>query len=126
MPDIQKKKVLVVDDEKDLRDAMATALSYEGYDVETAADGLEAFALAEKNLPDIILLDIVMPQQDGITTLKAIRKEGWGKQIPILIMTVLDDMNKVAEALEGGATEYLVKTDIALGTIVQKVKDRLG
>ncbi len=125
MSDIQKK-VLVVDDEKDLRDAMATALSYEGYDVTTAADGLEAFSLAEKIQPDIILLDIMMPLQDGITTLKAIRKEGWGKRTPVLVMTVLDDMNKVAEALEAGATEYLVKTDIALGTIVQKVKDRIS
>jgi phosphoserine phosphatase RsbU/P len=68
----------------------------------------------------------MMPRQDGITTLKAIKKEAWGKNIPVIIMTVLDDMAKVAEAIEAGASEYLVKTDIPLGTIVQKVKDRLG
>ncbi len=120
------KKVLVVDDEQDLRDAIATALSYEGYDVHTATDGIEAFAAAEEIVPDIILLDILMPRQNGIETLIAIRKESWGKNIPVIIMTVLDDMTKLAEALDAGATEYLVKTDIPLGTIVQKVKDRLG
>jgi two-component system, OmpR family, response regulator MprA len=120
------KKVLVVDDEKDLRDAMTTALSYQGYAVTSAVDGIEAMDEAKRTLPDLILLDIMMPRQDGITTLKAIKKEAWGKNIPVIIMTVLDDMAKVAEAIEAGASEYLVKTDIPLGTIVQKVKDRLG
>lgn len=122
----ETKKVLVVDDEKDLRDAIATALSYEeGIEVRTAADGIEAYAAAEEMKPDMILLDILMPKQDGIETLKAIRKEVWGANTPVMIMTVLDDMGKLAEALEAGATEYIMKSDIDLGTIVQKVKDRL-
>jgi two-component system, OmpR family, response regulator MprA len=120
------KKVLVVDDEQDLRDAIATALSYEGFEVGTAGDGIEAVAKAQAMKPDMILLDIIMPKQDGIATLKAIKQEAWGKDIPVVIMTVLDDMSKLAEAIEAGAAEYLVKTDIALGTIVQKVRDRLG
>lgn len=122
----ENKKVLVVDDEKDLREAIATALSYEGIEVKTAADGIEAFTVAEDMKPDMILLDIVMPKRDGIETLKAVRKESWGKDIPIIIMTVLDDMERLAEALEAGATEYVLKTDVALGTIVQKVKNKLG
>jgi two-component system response regulator MprA len=120
------KKVLVVDDEKDLRDAISTALTYEGYEVRSASDGLEALSIAEEMHPDMVLLDILMPKLDGIETLRRFRGEEWGKRPPVIIMTVLDDMGKLAEALEAGATEYLVKTDIALGTIVQKVKDRLG
>lgn len=126
MPPIPKKKVLVVDDEKDLRDAMVTALTYEGYEVRGAVDGMEALEIAKEMQPNLILLDILMPKLDGIETLKRLRKEAWGARIPVLIMTVLDDMGKLAEALEAGASEYMVKTNIALGTVVQKVKDRLG
>ena len=120
------KKVLVVEDEKDLRDAIKTALSYEGIEVDTAEDGVEAFTKVHEMQPDLILLDILMPKQDGITTLKALRKEEWGKDIPVIVMTVLDDMEKLGEALEAGASEYIVKTDVSLGAIVEKVKKRLS
>jgi len=122
----EKKTVLVVDDEKDLRDAIATALSYEGFDVKTANDGEEAVNVANDIKPDLILLDILMPKKNGIAALIDIRASEWGKETPVMIMTVLDDMTKIAEALEAGADEYIVKTNIALGTIVQKVKTRLG
>jgi DNA-binding response OmpR family regulator len=122
----ENKKVLVVDDEKDLREAIKTALAYEGFTVETAEDGVEAFNKAHEFRPDLILLDILMPKQNGIDTLKALRSEEWSKDTPVIIMTVLDDMDKLGDALEAGATEYLVKTDISLGTIVEKVKARLG
>lgn len=121
-----KKTVLVVDDEKDLRDAIATALTYEGFEVVIAADGEEALLRAEEANPDLILLDILMPKKDGIETLSDIRRTAWGKNTPVIIMTVLDDMTKIAEAIEAGANEYLVKTNIALGAVVQKVKKHLG
>ncbi len=120
------KKVLVVDDEQDLREAIKTALTYEGFIVETAEDGVEAFNKAHEFKPDLMLLDILMPKQNGIDTLRALRAEEWGKDIPVIIMTVLDDMEKLSDALESGAAEYLVKTDISLGTIVEKVKAKLG
>jgi len=121
-----KKKVLVVDDEKDLREAIATALSYEGFEVRTATDGVEAYAAAEEMRPDIILLDILMPKRDGVEALRSLRAAEWCKNTPIIVMTVLDDMGKLAEALEAGAHEYLVKTDISLSSIVEKVKTRLA
>lgn len=120
------KKVLIVDDEKDLREAIKTALSYEGYTVETAEDGVEGFAKTHEFKPDLILLDILMPKQNGIDMLRSIRKEEWGKTIPVIVMTVLDDMEKVSEALDAGAIEYLVKTDMSLGGIVDKVKSKLS
>jgi two-component system, OmpR family, response regulator MprA len=120
------KKVLVVDDERDLREALKTALSYEGFDVDTAEDGVEAFRKVKDMQPDLVLLDILMPKQNGIDTLRALRKESWGKDVPVIIMSVLDDMGRLSDALEAGASEYLVKTEISLGTIVQKVKARLG
>lgn len=122
----EPKRILVVEDEKDLRDAIKTALSYENFEVETAEDGVEGFNKVHEFKPDLVLLDILMPKQNGIETLKALRKEAWGKDVPVIIMTVLDDMEKISEALDAGASEYLVKTDISLGTIVQKVKARFA
>jgi PleD family two-component response regulator len=58
--------------------------------------------------------------------LKALRKESWGKDIPVIVMTVLDDMGTVSEALDAGASEYLVKTDVSLGGIVEKVKAKFS
>ncbi len=122
----EAKKVLVVDDEKDLREAIETALTYEGFEVITADNGEKAVSLAESEEPDLILLDILMPKKNGIETLREIRSTVWGSEIPVIVMTVLDDMNKVAEVVEAGGDEYLIKTDVALGTIVQKVKTKLG
>lgn len=120
------KKILVVDDEKDLREALSTALSYEGFTVGMAEDGVEGYTKAHEMKPDIILLDILMPKQDGIATLKAIKKEEWGKGMTIIMMTAVDDMGRVAEALEAGASEYLVKSDISLSSIVAKVKEKFA
>lgn len=122
----EKKTVLVVDDEQDLRDAIATALSYEGFEVVSAADGEAGLAVAREHTPDLILLDIMMPKLDGIGMLKRVRETDWGRKTPVIVMTVLDDMSKMAEVIEAGGDEYIVKTKIALGTIVQKVKTRLG
>jgi PleD family two-component response regulator len=122
----EKKKVLVVDDEQDLRDAITTALSYEGFDVVSAQNGEDGLVLAEREAPDLILLDIMMPKIDGIEMLRRMRGTAWGKKIPVIVMTMLDDMGKMAEVMEAGGDEYLVKTRIPLGTIVQKAKTRLG
>ncbi len=119
------KKILVVDDEKDLREAIATALSYEEFTVITAADGEEGLALALKEKPDLIFLDVMMPKLDGIGMLKQLRGDAWGRDVKVVIMTVLDDMEKMAEAVEYGASEYIMKTDISLSGIIEKAKERL-
>lgn len=122
----EKRTVLVVDDEKDLREALTTALSYEGFEVVSGENGEEGVLLAQKHTPDLILLDIMMPKLDGVGALKQIRSTEWGKNIPVIVMTALDDMAKMAEIVDAGGNEYLVKTKISLGSIVQKVKTRLG
>lgn len=120
----QTKKVLIVDDEKDLRDAIETALSYEGFEVHTAEDGVDGFTKAQELQPDLILLDILMPRQNGIEMLRALRKEEWGT-MPVIVMSLLDDIGKIGEALDAGAQEYIVKAKITLSGIVEKVKGRL-
>ncbi len=123
---MDSKKILVVDDEKDLREAIATALSHEGFTVVTAVDGEEGLARALAEKPDLIFLDMMMPKLDGIGALKLLRQDPWGKDVKIIVLTLLDDMDKMAEAVEYGASEYVMKTDISLSGIVEKAKERLG
>lgn len=120
------KKILIIDDEQDLREAIATTLSYEGFEVITAGDGEEGLTLSLKEKPDLIFLDIIMPKLDGISMLKKLREDEWGKEAHVIVMTVLDDMGKMAEAVEGNATEYIVKTSITLSSIAAKAREYLN
>lgn len=120
------KRVLVTDDEKDLREAIVTALTYEGFETISAGDGEEGLSTALREKPDLIFLDLMMPKLDGVGMLKELRTDTWGKTVPVIIMTALDDLEKIAEVLEEGGTEYLVKSSITLETIVKKAKTRLG
>lgn len=118
--------VLVIEDEVDLREALKTALGYEGFTVFAAEDGEEGVATALREKPDVILLDMVMPKMDGVSVLKVLRADPWGKGAKVIVMTALDDLAKIAEVVEAGGDEYLVKSQTTLGTIVSKVKDKIG
>ncbi len=124
--DTQQKTILVVDDETDLREALKTALGYEHFNVITAEDGVAGLAIALSEKPDLILLDITMPKMDGVSVLKSLRADEWGKSVKVIVMTALDDLEKIAEVVEAGGDEYLVKTDATLEMIVGKVKTKLG
>lgn len=121
----QAKKVLVIEDEQDLREALKTALSIENFEVHTAGDGEAGLQMALEVKPDLILLDLMMPKLDGLGVLKALREDEWGKNVKVIVMTALDDLERVAEVLENGGSEYLVKSNISLGTVVAKVKEKL-
>ena len=120
------KTVLIIEDESDLREALATALSYEGYVVLQAGDGEEGLKMALEQKPNLILLDIIMPKKDGLEVLKELRADEEGKEIKVIVMTVLDDLEKIAEVVESGGDEYIVKTDITLEGIIKKVGDNLS
>jgi DNA-binding response OmpR family regulator len=119
------KKILIVEDDTDLREALKTALGYENFTVLTAENGEVGLMLALKEHPDLLLLDIVMPKMDGLTVLKKLREDEWGKKVPVIVMTVLDDLEKIAEVVISGGDEYIIKTEITLGAVVAKVKQRL-
>lgn len=120
------KKVLIVEDEQDLRDAVVTALGYEGIPTLQAVDGEEGLAMALREHPALILLDITMPKMNGLDLLRALRKDDWGKGAQVVVMTASAGLEKVAEVIEAGGNEYIQKTDITLAGIVMKVKEKLG
>jgi DNA-binding response OmpR family regulator len=118
---ISIKTVLIVDDELPLLTALSEKFVRENFNVLQAKNGEEGLALAFKNHPDIILLDLVMPVMDGLEMLDHLRQDKWGKDAKVIILTNLSDNEKVAEALKKGSYNYLVKTDWKLEEIVEMV-----
>ena len=120
------KTILIIEDEILLRKPMSITLQGAGYIVIEARDGKEGLEQALKIHPDLILLDLVMPEMDGIEVLKKLRADAWGKIANVCVLTHLNSMEKVAEATELGAKEYIVKSDIKLEDLVVKVKNALN
>lgn len=100
-------KVLIVDDEPAVRDALRRSLSFEGYDTEQAVDGLDAVERAAAYEPDLILLDVLMPRMDGLTAARRLRASG--VRVPILMLTARDTVGDRVTGLDAGADDYLVK-----------------
>ena len=120
------EKILIVEDEKILRDALTIKLKDEGFEILEAEDGLAGLDMALAEKPDLILLDIIMPVMDGITMLQKLRDDPEGKKIKVIILTNLQDQEKVTEAVKNNTQEYLIKSDWSLSDIVLKIKEKLS
>jgi len=121
-----EKKILIVEDELSLLNVLQEKFENEGFDVLGAKNGKVGLGLALSEKPDLILLDIVMPIMDGITMLKELRKDKWGKDACVIMLTNLNESGKVSESLEKGVHDYLIKTDWSLKDLVKKVKRKLS
>ena len=120
-----RNKILIVEDNIDLLEVLKRKFTIEKFDVLQAPDGKIGLEQALSNHPDMILLDIVMPIMDGISMLKKLREDAWGKTAPVILLTNLSDEAKVAEAMQHGVYDYLVKADWNISDVVKKVKDKL-
>jgi len=116
------KKILVIEDEATLQKALNEVLSREGYEVVSSLDGLRGLELAQKENPDLILLDIILPKMDGFEVLKRIKEDDKISQIPVIILTNLSDINDIQKALDLGATTYLVKADFHIEDVLKKIE----
>ena len=99
--------VLVVDDEATVRQALERALRLEGFDVVTAADGLEALSAVAQKPPAVIVLDVTMPRLDGVSVVKRLRSDGI--DIPVCMLSARDEVDDRVAGLQAGADDYLVK-----------------
>ncbi|WP_136709276.1 response regulator transcription factor [Agromyces sp. H66] len=100
-------RVLVVDDEQSLTDLLKMALRYEGWDVRTAADGLTAVKVAREFRPDAIVLDIMLPDIDGLEVLQRVRADG--TETPVLFLTAKDSLDDRIAGLTAGGDDYVTK-----------------
>ena len=117
--------VLIVDDEAPLRLALKHKLESEGFETLQAKDGQEALDIALREHPDIILLDLLMPVMDGFAVLKTLRADSWGRSAVVIALTNLSENEQVADLLEFGVYEYIVKADWKIEDVVAKVKEKL-
>lgn len=120
------KKILIVEDEATLNKAIADFLVAESFEVFSALDGAVGIEMAKKELPDLILLDIILPQKDGYEVLDELKKDEKTKDIPVILLTNLESQEDIVKAFEKGATTYLVKSDYKLQDVVKKIKMALG
>jgi len=118
-----KRTILVVEDEGLLRELMAEKLRFEGFNTIEASDGDEGLAVALKEHPDLIVLDLLMPKMGGMEVLRHLREDEYGRGIPVIIVSNLSGKEDIAEGAEKGAVEYLIKANFSLDEIVDKIKE---
>jgi DNA-binding response OmpR family regulator len=119
-----KKTILIIEDEKSLRGAIKDILRLKDFLSLEARNGREGVDLAFKKHPDLILLDLIMPEMDGMTALKKIREDEWGKKVPIIILTNLSATNE--HPVDDAATHYLIKSDWKLHSVMKKIEEILN
>jgi two-component system response regulator MprA len=113
-------KILVVDDERAVRDSLRRALELEGYEIDLAADGAEALAkLGDGAEPDAMILDVLMPGTDGLEVCRRIRREG--SRLPVLMLTARAEVGDRVAGLDAGADDYLTKP-FALEELLARVR----
>jgi len=121
----QSRKILIVEDEQDMRRVIAAKCAEYGFSTLEATNGEEGLNRALKEHPDVILLDLEMPKMDGVEMLKELRKDEWGKDVPVVVLTNFKDSEKVADVLGAGAYDYVVKGG-ELEDIMKIVRQKLG
>ena len=113
-------KVLLIEDEESLRNLYTRILNAKNYTVEAAADGEHALSVLKTFRPDVIVLDIVMPNYSGVEFLKILKNDSEFKNIPVVMLTALSEMRKITECLDIGAVGYITK-DSTVEEIVQRL-----
>jgi DNA-binding response OmpR family regulator len=119
------KKILLIEDEKMLKEMYTLKFSQEGFEVISVISAEEGLELAKKEKPDLIILDILLPRKNGVFFLKEKNKDPEISQIPIVALSNYDHPETRKEALELGIKDYLIKTDYTPKEIVKKIKKYL-
>lgn len=117
--------ILAIDDDALLLGSVVEALQAAGYNVIQANNGKQGMEMALKEHPDLVLTDNLMPVVNGVDMIAGLRKDNWGKTVPVIIMTNMYTADMLNQSLEAGATDYIMKSDMSLDKIVELVHGRL-
>lgn len=120
------QKIAIIEDDAVIAEMYRMKFEAEGFEVEIARNGRLGVELVKQMNPHLILLDLQMPEMDGEQALKAIRKEDWGKSIPVLILTNLGEEEAPKSLKTLGVEHYIVKADLTPSQVVKRVKDVLA
>jgi len=116
------KTILFVEDESAIHKTLSDVFSKKDYNILSALDGEVGLRLAKEKKPDIILLDLILPKMNGFEVLEELKKDETTKDIPVIVLTNLEQMEDIQKAIDLGATTYLVKSNYDLGEVVQMVE----
>ena len=119
------KKILFIEDESALQKTFGDVLKQEGYQMFSALDGEVGLRLVKTEKPDLILLDLILPKINGFEVLEKLKEDQETKDIPVIVLTHLEEMEDVQKAIELGAKDYLVKANYSLKEVVEKIKKAL-
>lgn len=108
-PDFNRAKILIVDDDPELRTALKLRLRANQYETVSACDGYSAIALAQKERPSLIILDLGLPAGNGFTVLKRLQESDALSHIPVIVLTARDPLGNESRSLDGGATAFFQK-----------------
>ncbi len=116
---VPEAKLLVVDDEPSIRELLTASLRFAGFDVVSAADGDQALRLAEQHRPDLVVLDVMLPDVDGFTVTRRLRERG--RDMPVLFLTARDDTGDKVAGLTVGGDDYVTKP-FSLEEVVARIR----
>lgn len=122
---MEQHTIVIAEDETILLKGLKERFTQEGFLVFPAENGAEALKLALEHHPEMILFDIVMPVMDGMTALKKLREDEWGKTAKVIFLTNLSDSEKVSDAVAHGVYDFLIKVDWSLDDLVKRVTDQI-
>jgi DNA-binding response OmpR family regulator len=118
-------KILIVEDDKFLRELIVRKLNQENFDVVEAIDGEEGIKKTKETIPDLLLLDLILPGIDGFEVLSKIKEDPATASIPVIILSNLGQREDIERGLKLGAVDYLVKAHFTPNEIIEKVKTNL-
>lgn len=118
-------KIAIIEDDGVIRQMYRMKFESEGFEVDVAENGRDGVSLVQHMKPDLILLDMHMPEMDGATALSKIRAEKWGKSIPVIVLTNLGEEESPKNLRALGIDGYIVKADFTPRQVVARVKDVL-
>lgn len=121
-----KITVLLVEDDSFLLGMYATKFEIENFNVITAEDGEKGLKAAKEKNPDIILLDILMPRMNGVEVLEELKKDDSTKNIPVILLTNLNQREEIERCMSMGADDYLIKAHFMPSEVIEKVKNILS
>ena len=120
------KRILLAEDDRFLRRAAEATLKRRGYTVLTASDGDDALRVARAEMPDLVLLDLIMPKLQGFEVLRTLKQDPATEGIPVIVLSNLSQASDVQQAMEGGAVAYFVKAELSLQGLAERVQEVLA
>jgi DNA-binding response OmpR family regulator len=119
-------KIALVEDDPFLSSMYSTKFGLEGFEVVSASDGEKGVELIRQELPDIVLLDVLMPKMNGFDVLKLIKQDETTRDIPVILLTNLNQSDEVEQGMDLGAVDYLIKAHFMPSEVVDKIKAALA